>query len=69
MIMDPGMDGLDTYKSVLEIHPKQKAIVISGFSESDRAQAVLALGAGSYVGKPYVMEKLGMAVRNELDRK
>ena len=38
MIMDPGMDGLDTYRSVLEIHPKQKAIIVSGFSESDRVQ-------------------------------
>ena len=36
MIMNPGMDGLDTYRSVLEIHPKQKAIIVSGFSESDR---------------------------------
>jgi hypothetical protein len=27
-----------------------------------------ALGAGEYVLKPYVVEKLGMAVRKELDR-
>jgi PAS domain S-box-containing protein len=68
MIMDPGMDGLDTYRSVLEIHPKQKAIIVSGFSESERVKAVQALGAGAYVKKPYIMEKLGMAVRKELDR-
>lgn len=69
MIMDPGMDGLDTYRSVLEIHPKQKAIIVSGFSESDRVKAAQAFGAGAYVRKPYVIEKLGLAVRNELDRK
>lgn len=68
MIMDPGMDGLDTYRSVLEIHPEQKAIIVSGFSESDRVKAVRALGAGAYVRKPYVIEKLGLAVRKELDR-
>jgi len=68
MIMDPGMDGLDTYKKVLEISPKQKAIIVSGFSESDRVQATHALGAGAYVRKPYVFEKLGLAVRKELDR-
>ncbi len=66
MIMDPGMDGLDTYKSVLKIHPKQKAIIVSGFSESDRVHDAQALGAGAYVKKPYVIEKLGMAVKKEL---
>jgi CheY-like chemotaxis protein len=67
MIMDPGMDGLDTYRSVLEIRPKQKAIIVSGFSESDRVHAAQTLGAGAYVRKPYVKEKLGLAVRKELD--
>ena len=69
MIMDPGMDGLDTYRSTLEIHPKQKAIIVSGFSESDRVITAQSLGAGAYVRKPYVIEKLGLAVKKELDRK
>ena len=68
MIMDPGMDGLDTYRQVLGLHPKQKAIIMSGFSESDRVKAAQALGAGAYVRKPYVIEKLGLAVRKELDK-
>ncbi|MGA2330956.1 MAG: PAS domain S-box protein [Syntrophales bacterium] len=69
MIMEPGMDGLDTYRSVLKIHPGQKAIIVSGFSETGRVHTAQALGAGTYVRKPYVMEKLGLAVRTELDRK
>ncbi len=68
MIMDPGMDGLATYKSVLEVHPEQKAIIVSGFSESDRVIAVQSLGAGTYVKKPYVIEKIGLAVKKELNR-
>jgi nitrogen-specific signal transduction histidine kinase/CheY-like chemotaxis protein len=68
MIMDPGMDGLETYKKILEIQPHQKAIIVSGFSESERVLAAQALGAGPYVKKPYVLEKLGLAVRRELDR-
>ena len=68
MIMDPGMDGLDTYKKVLEIHPQQKAIIVSGFSESDRVITAQALGAGAYIRKPYVIEKLGLAVKNELNK-
>jgi len=68
MIMAPGMDGLDTYRSILEIHPEQKAIIVSGFSESDRVKAAQALGAGAYVRKPYVTERLGLAVRKKLDK-
>jgi PAS domain S-box-containing protein len=68
MIMDPGMDGLDTYRKIIEIHPKQKAIIVSGFSETDRVKQAKALGAGAYVKKPYVLEKLGLAVRKELNR-
>jgi two-component system, cell cycle sensor histidine kinase and response regulator CckA len=62
------MDGLDTYRKTLEIHPKQKAIIVSGFSESERVTAAQALGAGAYVKKPYVLERTGLAVRKELDR-
>ena len=69
MIMDPGMDGLDTYKSTLEINPKQKAIIVSGFSESDRVKEAKALGAGAYIKKPYIKEKLGLAVKKELENK
>ncbi len=69
MIMDPGIDGLETYEKVLEINPAQKAIIVSGFSESDRVREAQELGAGAYVRKPYVLERLGMAVRKELDRK
>ena len=68
MIMDPGMDGLETYRRILEIHPKQKAIIVSGFAENERVTQAQALGAGTYVKKPYVLEKLGLAVRKELDR-
>jgi signal transduction histidine kinase/CheY-like chemotaxis protein len=68
MIMDPGMDGLDTYRAILEIHPGQKAIIVSGFAETERVQEARSLGAGDYLRKPYVQEKLGLAVRKELDR-
>lgn len=69
MIMDPGMDGLDTYRKVLEIRPGQRAIIASGFSETDRVIEAQRLGAGAYVQKPYTIEKLGTAVRIELEKK
>lgn len=66
MIMDPGMDGLQTYKDILEQHPGQKAIIASGFSETDRVKEAHKLGAGQYVRKPYALKQLGMAVKTEL---
>jgi PAS domain S-box-containing protein len=68
MIMDPGMDGLDTYKEILKLHPGQRAIIASGFAETDRAKEVIRLGAGQYIKKPYTLEKMGMAVRKELNK-
>lgn len=68
MIMDPGMDGLDTYLKIQEIHPYQKSIIVSGFSETERVAKAQALGAGAYVKKPYELKRLGLAIRKELDR-
>ena len=68
MIMEPGIDGLETYRRILEIHPRQKAVIVSGFSETDRVRKAQALGAGAYVRKPYVREKIGLAIRQELDK-
>ena len=66
MIMDPGMDGLATYKRILQIHPDQKVLITSGFSETNRVKKSHHLGAGRYVKKPYSMEKIGLAVKAEL---
>ena len=68
MIMDPGMDGLDTYKKILEIHPSQKAIIASGFSETGRVKELQSLGAGTYIRKPFLLEKIGLAVKEELEK-
>lgn len=69
MIMEPGIDGLETYRRVLTLHPQQKAVIVSGFSETDRVRKTQEMGAGAFVRKPYVLENIGLAVRRELDRK
>jgi signal transduction histidine kinase len=66
MIMDPGIDGLETYKRTKELHPHQKAIIASGYSETHRVKEAIKLGAGKYIRKPYTLEKIGIAVRDEL---
>jgi CheY-like chemotaxis protein len=68
MIMGPGIDGLDTYKRILEMYPNQKAIIASGFSETHRAREALSLGAGAYLKKPFLFNQIGHAVREELNK-
>ena len=69
MVMPPGIDGLETYRRILDVRPGQKAIIASGYAPSDRVKTMQDLGAGEYIRKPYTMEKIGLAVRRELDRK
>jgi len=68
MIMDPGIDGLETYRRILEHHPRQKAIIASGFAETLRVKSAQSLGAGEYIRKPYTVDSIGIAIRAELDR-
>ncbi len=68
MIMDPGINGRETYESIVKIHPKQKAIIVSGFSETDEVKAAQKLGAGQYIKKPFTLEKIGLAVKTELEK-
>jgi CheY-like chemotaxis protein len=68
MIMPPGIDGLETYERIIELHPMQKAIIASGYSETDRVKRAQQLGAGKYVKKPYTVKKIGLAVKAELEK-
>jgi CheY-like chemotaxis protein len=68
MVMPPGIDGLETFQRIRELHPDQKAIIASGYAESDRVRAMQEMGAGAHIRKPYTLEKIGLAVRRELDR-
>jgi PAS domain S-box-containing protein len=68
MIMADKLDGLDTYKSMLPYNPRQKAVIVSGFSATERIQAAMRLGVGQCLTKPYEQEELAKAIRKELDK-
>ncbi len=69
MKMEPGIDGLQTYKEALKINPKQKAVIASGFSETQRIIEAKQLGVGQYIKKPYTLQKFAIAIKKELTRK
>jgi CheY-like chemotaxis protein len=68
MIMDPGINGRETYERIKKIHPQQKAIIVSGFAETEQVKDTMKLGAGRYLKKPLTLEELGRALKEELSK-
>lgn len=68
MIMAPSISGLETYRMIKKINPGQKAIIASGYAESEDVLTARHLGAGSFVKKPYTILDMGIAVKEELEK-
>jgi len=68
MIMDPGMNGSETYEQIVKMHPGQKAVIVSGFAETEDVLEAQRLGAGQFLKKPVTLERLGLAVKQELEK-
>jgi two-component system, cell cycle sensor histidine kinase and response regulator CckA len=68
MVMPKGMNGRETYQEIIKVRPRQKAIIASGYAKTDEVDAAQKLGAGKYVKKPYTLEKIGIAVKEELGK-
>lgn len=66
MVMDPGMDGLETYLKIRENQPDQRVIIVSGYCESDRMQEALENGVRCFIKKPYTLEELAATIKREL---
>ena len=67
MCLDTGMDGLETYRELIKVHPGLRAVIVSGFEANDQAREMQRLGAGQFIQKPYMLETIAAAVRSELD--
>ncbi len=67
MIMAPGMSGRETYEQIAKINPGQKAVIGSGYSETEDVVATQKLGAGPYVKKPFNLQALGMSIKGVLN--
>jgi PAS domain S-box-containing protein len=68
MIMEPGINGRETYERIIKIHPNQKAVIVSGFAETDEVRKAQRLGAGRFIKKPLTLEKIGFAIKDELKK-
>ncbi len=66
MLMEPGMNGRETYEKILKLYPGQKAVIASGFSESDDVKEAIRLGARAFIRKPFTIGQLGRVVKKVL---
>lgn len=68
MVMEQGLDGLETFREVRRTVPDQRVILISGFARTTpRVARAQELGAGVYLRKPLEVESLANSVREALD--
>ena len=67
-VMDPGINGRETYERIIKIHPHQKAIITSGFSMTKEVKEALQLGVAQYIQKPYSIQKIAKAIKDELEK-
>jgi two-component system NtrC family sensor kinase len=66
MAMEPGIDGLETYKRALAINSEQRAIIASGYTKSDKVEKALAIGGSGFLKKPYRLDDLADSVIDAL---
>ncbi len=68
MVMPKGINGRKTYQEIIKIRPGQKAIIASGYAKTKEVDIAQELGADKYIRKPYTLEKIGVAVKKELEK-
>lgn len=66
MLMDPGINGRQTYEEVIKIYPAQKALISSGFSKNHEIKKALDLGVGGFIKKPYSINQMGRSIKKIL---
>ena len=63
MIMDPGINGRQTYEQLVQFHDGQKVVIASGFAESNDVKEMQQNGGCGFIKKPYTLEQLGRKIK------
>jgi two-component system, NtrC family, response regulator HydG len=68
----PGITGIDVLRSIREISPRVKVVLMTGYGTIDSAVEAVKLGAVDYLTKPFDLPRLRQllaAVRDEADQR
>ena len=66
MLMEPGLNGCQTYERILRHAPNQKAIITSGYANAEAINKAMTLGISQIVKKPYSLYELALALKMEI---
>jgi signal transduction histidine kinase/ActR/RegA family two-component response regulator len=69
MIMESGIDGMETFKQIAEILPKVKAVLTGRYTEIEILTQAEEMGITRFLKKPYTMQTLGMTVKEEMENR
>ena len=67
MMMDPGINGCETYERILRYAPGQKAIITTGYSNTEDITRATNLGISQFIKKPYSLHELAQALNLEIN--
>ncbi len=68
MMMGNGLNGRQTYEKILDLHPDQKAVVLSGYCDAEEVERTKSLGINVFIQKPISVEILGKEIQGVLAR-
>lgn len=66
MIMSPGISGRETYERITRLHPGQKALIVSGYAETEDVRETLRMGAAAFLKKPLMIHDLATTIHSIL---
>jgi two-component system, cell cycle sensor histidine kinase and response regulator CckA len=65
-VVMPGIGGIETFRRIMKIAPKQKVLIATGFADRSAMEQLVAEGVSGFIQKPYRMEILADRVRSLL---
>lgn len=66
MIMGHGLNGRETFEEIVTFKPTQKAVIATGYSDSDEVDRALQLGVRGIIKKPFTTHQLSVILRAAL---
>lgn len=65
-ILLPGQHGLDAIKEIIISDPDARIIAFSGMQQRSMVMAALDAGARDFIGKPFEIEELTVAIKKHM---
>jgi DNA-binding NtrC family response regulator len=65
----PGLSGLDLLNRMVQLYPGTPVIIVSGLSDQEQAQSLIAQGAFDYLLKPFRLEVVEESVRRAIEHR